>query len=148
MTLPNFTFGKLFMWIEANNEQIWLPMGYMSDSELCSNWIQLDLNLILVNFSCELGQIVNKYEQWSNQLQLYLISLLVNSSYELGQIISHCCDLSKRSRKTLILQLQTLYLCHFVWTRSQKLFAIYLRYWPLQTAERPYMCIYDQMWTS
>ena len=27
--LPNFTFCQLFMWIEANNEQItgWLPMG-------------------------------------------------------------------------------------------------------------------------
>ena len=26
-TWPNFTFGKLFMWIGANNDQIWLPMG-------------------------------------------------------------------------------------------------------------------------
>ena len=24
---PNFTFGQLFMWIGANNDQIWLPMG-------------------------------------------------------------------------------------------------------------------------
>ena len=26
ITWPNFTFGQLFMWIEANNDQIWLPM--------------------------------------------------------------------------------------------------------------------------
>ena len=24
---PNFTFGQHFMWIGANNDQIWLPMG-------------------------------------------------------------------------------------------------------------------------
>ena len=27
ITWPNFTFGQLFMWIGANNDQIWLPMG-------------------------------------------------------------------------------------------------------------------------
>ena len=26
-TWPNFTFGQVFMWIGANNDQIWLPMG-------------------------------------------------------------------------------------------------------------------------
>ena len=26
-TWPNFPFGQLVMWIVANNEQIWLPMG-------------------------------------------------------------------------------------------------------------------------
>ena len=35
-TWPNFMFGQLFMWIGANNGQIWLPIGYMSDSEQCS----------------------------------------------------------------------------------------------------------------
>ena len=25
LTWPNFTFGQLFMWIGANNDQIWLP---------------------------------------------------------------------------------------------------------------------------
>ena len=34
-TWPNFTFGQVFMWIGANNDQIWLPMGYMSDSQQC-----------------------------------------------------------------------------------------------------------------
>ena len=29
-TWPNFTFSQLFMWIGANNYQIWLPMAYMS----------------------------------------------------------------------------------------------------------------------
>ena len=27
ITLPYFTFGQLFMWIGANNDQIWLAMG-------------------------------------------------------------------------------------------------------------------------
>ena len=26
-TLPNLTFGQICMWIGANNDQIWLPMG-------------------------------------------------------------------------------------------------------------------------
>ena len=26
-TWPNFTFGQLLMWIGANNDHIWLPMG-------------------------------------------------------------------------------------------------------------------------
>ena len=57
LTWPNFTFGQLFMWIGANNGQIWLPMGYMSDSEQCSNRLEL-----LINFSCELGQIMTRYD--------------------------------------------------------------------------------------
>ena len=27
-TLPNFDSGQLFKWIGANNDQIWLPMGW------------------------------------------------------------------------------------------------------------------------
>ena len=34
---PNLIFGQLLMWIGANNDQIWLSMGYMSDSEQFSN---------------------------------------------------------------------------------------------------------------
>ena len=62
ITLPNFTFGQLFMWIGANNDQIWLPMGYVSDSEQCSNRLELYLILLLVNFSCDLGQIMTTYD--------------------------------------------------------------------------------------
>ena len=59
-TWPNFTFGQVFMWIGANNDQIWLPMGYMSDSEQCSNRLELDLISLLVNFLCELEQIMTR----------------------------------------------------------------------------------------
>ena len=52
-TLPNLDFGQLFMWIGANDDQIWLPMGSMSESEKCSNSLQRP-NFTLVNFSCEL----------------------------------------------------------------------------------------------
>ena len=62
ITWPNFTFGQLCMWIGANNDQIWLPMGYMSDSEQCSNLLELDLILLLVIFSCDLGQIMTRYD--------------------------------------------------------------------------------------
>ena len=34
----------------------------MSDSEQCSNRLHLDLILILVNFSCELGQVMTRYD--------------------------------------------------------------------------------------
>ena len=95
-TWPNFTFGQLFMWIGANNDQIWLPMGKMSDSEQCSNWLELDLISLLVNFSYELGQIMVRFDfiwpRWVNlnnaqtDSQLDLISILVNFSCELGQI--------------------------------------------------------------
>ena len=33
----NFTFGKLFTWTGKNNGNMWLPIGYTSDSEQCSN---------------------------------------------------------------------------------------------------------------
>ena len=69
----------------------------MSDSEQCSNRLELDLMSFLVNFSCELGQIMIRHdflmgytsdsEQSSNRLELDLISLLVNFSCELGQIM-------------------------------------------------------------
>ena len=61
-TWPNFMFGQLFIWIGANNGQIWLPIGYMSDSEQCSNRLELYLISLLVNFSCELGQIMTRYD--------------------------------------------------------------------------------------
>ena len=61
-TLPNFSFGQLFMWIGANNDQIWLPIYYINDSEQCSNRLELDLISLLVNFSCELGQIMTRYD--------------------------------------------------------------------------------------
>ena len=60
----NFTtgsFGQLLMWIGANNYQIWLPMGYMSDSEQCSNRLEFDLISLLLNFSCELRQTMTRY---------------------------------------------------------------------------------------
>ena len=70
----------------------------MSDSEQCSSRLELDLILLLVNFLCELGQIMTRYdflwvrcrdsEQCSNRLELDLISLLVNFSCELGQIMT------------------------------------------------------------
>ena len=71
----------------------------MSDSEQCSIRLELDLISLLVNFSCELGQIMTRYiglpmgemsisEQCSSRLELDLISLFVNFSYELGQIMT------------------------------------------------------------
>ena len=53
---------QLFMWIGANNGQIWLPIGYMSDSKQCSNRLDLYLISLLVNFSCELGPIMTRYD--------------------------------------------------------------------------------------
>ena len=61
-TWPNFMFGQLFMWIGANYGQIWLHIGYMSDSEQCSDRLELYLISLLVNFSCELGQIMTRYD--------------------------------------------------------------------------------------
>ena len=49
------------MWIGPNNDQIWLPMDQTSDSEQCSNQLQLDL-ILLVKFACELGQIMTRYD--------------------------------------------------------------------------------------
>ena len=63
----------------------------MSDSEQCSNRLELDLISLLVNCSCELGQIMgyaSDSEQCSNQLELDLISPLVNFSCELGQTMT------------------------------------------------------------
>ena len=65
----------------------------MSDLEQCWNRLQLDLILLLVNFSYELGQIMTRYDlekcsTCSTRLQLDLISLIVNFSCELGKIIT------------------------------------------------------------
>ena len=68
----------------------------MSDSEQCSNRLELDLISFLVNLSCELEKIMTRYdvlwksdsEKCSNLLELDLISLLVNFSCELGQIMT------------------------------------------------------------
>ena len=70
----------------------------MSDYDQCLNGPQLDLILILVNFTFEVGQIMTRYHfqeaKWvilSNfrtDSQLYLISLMVNLSHESGQIMT------------------------------------------------------------
>ena len=62
-TLPKLTFGRLFIWIGPNNDQIWLPMGQMGDSEQCSNQLKLDLITILVKFAYELRQIGVSFEK-------------------------------------------------------------------------------------
>ena len=64
----------------------------MSDFEQCLNQLQLDLILFLVSFSCELGQIMirydfleaslNDFEQYSNWLQLDLLQLFGNVSWD------------------------------------------------------------------
>ena len=61
-TWPNFSFGQLFIWIGANNDQIWLPVDQTNDSEQCSNRLELDLISLLVYFSCELGPIMTRYD--------------------------------------------------------------------------------------
>ena len=46
-------------------------IGQTSDSEKCSNPLQLDLISLLVNFSCELGQIMIRYEfVWARRVIL------------------------------------------------------------------------------
>ena len=72
----------------------------MSDSEQCSNQLKLDLISLLVNFSCELGKIMTRYDfLWARRVilsnvrtdsQLDLISILVNLSCELEQIGTTC----------------------------------------------------------
>ena len=55
-----------------------------------------DLITLLVNFSCEFGHIMTRYdflwashsEQYSNRLKLDLILILVSCSCELGQIMT------------------------------------------------------------
>ena len=61
-TSPDFTFGQLVRWIGTNNGQICHCRCYKSDFEKCLNRFQLDLILILVNFSYELRQIMTRYD--------------------------------------------------------------------------------------
>ena len=63
-TLPNFDFGQLFIWIEANNYQInydflelrWVILSYVRNDS------QLDLIFFWVNFWYELGEIMTRYD--------------------------------------------------------------------------------------
>ena len=76
LNLTQFNFWSSFHVNGANNDQIWLPMGYMSDSEQCSNWLELYLISLFVNFSCELGQILTRYDS-------YLVIICPNSHEKL-----------------------------------------------------------------
>ena len=46
-TWHNFPFGQLYMWIGAKNDQIWLPMGWMSDSKQFSNQFEFGQTRLL-----------------------------------------------------------------------------------------------------
>ena len=46
--------------ILGSNKGRYGPMCYMSDSEQCSNRLELDLISLLVNFSWELGHIMTR----------------------------------------------------------------------------------------
>ena len=79
----------------ANNDQIWFSMDQTSDSEQYSNRLELDLISLLVNLSCELGQIMTGYDLLGARRVILtnvqtdsifdLISILVNFSCELEQ---------------------------------------------------------------
>ena len=95
-TGPNFDVGQLFIWIEANNDQIWLTRCEMSDFEQCSNWLQLDLISLLVNFWYALGKMMNRYvfldarfvilsTAWTDSQYSYFYFW---STYEFGQIMT------------------------------------------------------------
>ena len=96
-TLSNFDFGQLFMWIGANNDQIWLPRGLKSDFEKCSKRLQLDLSSLLVNLLDVLGQILAIYD-FLEAIRVILAMFeptptwpnffWVNFSYELRQIMT------------------------------------------------------------
>ena len=73
----------------------------MSDTEQCSNWLQLDLISLVVNFTCELGQIMIRYDfLWAGWVILNNIRTdfnltlfhLVKFSCELGQIMTYGLD--------------------------------------------------------
>ena len=111
-------FGQLFMWIGADNDHIWLSMGYMSDSVRTNS-----------NFLCELRQIMTRYDfilsrrmilsNVRTDSQLNLI-LLVNVSCELGQIMTRYDLLLARARDSEQcsnrLQLELiLILVNFIW---------------------------------
>ena len=77
---------NLNLWIGANNDQIWLPMGKMSDSEQCSNRLELDLISILVNFSCELGPIITRYDiLWARWVILSNVRTDLNFTWKVDQ---------------------------------------------------------------
>ena len=104
ITWPNFTLGQLSMWIGANNDQIWLPMGNMSDSEQCSNRLQLDLISLLVNFSQELGQIMIRYD--------FLYIIIFIAIWGLGPMcILHCKCVCKWTFNTYIHINKDIYRC-------------------------------------
>ena len=98
-TWPNVTVGQICMWIWENNDQIWLSMDQMSDSGQCSNRLKLGLISLFVNFSCELGQIMTRYdlvgarrvitEQCSNRLQLDLILIIIDLTVNLVHLLWH-----------------------------------------------------------
>ena len=90
---PDFNFGQLVRWIGANNGQVWLCRCEWFEQYL--NWLQLDLILILINFSYEFRQIMTRYDflelRWvilcNVRTQYNLTWFYFCSTYELGKIM-------------------------------------------------------------
>ena len=78
-TWPILSFGQLFMWIGANNYQMWLLI-LTSDSEQCLNRLQRNLISLLVNFSCEfVWQMMTRYDfLWNRKVNLTRYDFLWN----------------------------------------------------------------------
>ena len=92
---------NLYHFISSESFQ-WSFSPAMSNSQMPSlnsrNWLEFYLISLSVNFSCELGQVMTRYDfRWARwvilsnvrtDLELDLISLSVNFSCKLGQIMT------------------------------------------------------------
>ena len=84
------SFGQLFIAFGANNAHI----SHVPDSEHCSTWPQLDIASLLVNFPCELGPIMIRYNFRETKFWTMFgtyskpVSFVINFSCDLGQIIT------------------------------------------------------------
>ena len=59
-------------------------MDQPSDSEQCSNRLELDLISHLVKFSCELGQIMTRYDSILEARRMILSNVQTNSQHDSG----------------------------------------------------------------
>ena len=107
----------------------------MSDSEQCSNRLEFDLISLLVNFSCELGQIMTRYDfLWAR----WVILSNVWTDFDFGQLcmcigVNNLGGSFEKSPNVVLTTIQNFieiqssrfWWCSFVFARTQSRLVVY-----------------------
>ena len=117
---PDFTFGKLFIWIWANNDQLWLPRGQMSDLEQCLNWLLVTFfvarkSILNTELSCRQASCFNFMFSLPLKIPWTFFSIMISLRFG-----THGMFLQNNNWGQTVL---------IVWVSGQHIFGTRVRYW-------------------